>query len=85
MIPGEDAKFSDPVVRMACAGVELPIEFWDGGVRKAKELLCTGDALAATDAHRLGFVNHVIRHDDPESFTQDLTKRIASVRPVACA
>lgn len=81
VIAGEDAKFSDPVVRMACVGVELPIEFWDVGVRKAKELLFTGDALAAADAHRLGFVNHVIPNDNLETFTHDLAKRIATMPP----
>lgn len=83
VIASDDAKYSDPVVRMACVGVELPIEFWDVGVRKAKELLFTGDPLSAADAHRLGFVNHVVPRDELETFGMAMANKIAAMPPVA--
>lgn len=83
VIASDDAKFADPVVRMACVGVELPVEFWDVGVRKAKELLFTGDALSALDAHRLGFVNHVVPQKELEVFGLAMASKIAAMPPVA--
>ena len=83
VIASDDAKFADPVVRMACVGVELPVEFWDVGVRKAKELLFTGDALSAADAHRLGFVNHVVAREELENFGLAMATKIAAMPPVA--
>ncbi|MBI4589865.1 MAG: hypothetical protein HY725_13590 [Candidatus Rokubacteria bacterium] len=46
----ETAKFSSPVVLMALAGVQLLVEPWEVGARKAKELLLTGEALSAEEA-----------------------------------
>lgn len=83
VIAADDAQFADPVVRMACVGVELPVEFWDVGVRKAKELLFTGDPLPANDAHRLGFVNHVVARAELESFGLAMAAKIAAMPPVA--
>lgn len=83
VIASEDAKFSDPVVRMAAVGVELPVEFWDVGVRKAKELLFTGDPLPAADAHRLGFVNHVVPVAELQSFGMAMATKISAMPPVA--
>lgn len=83
VIAADDAKFSDPVVRMASVGVELPVEFWDVGVRKAKELLFTGDPLPANDAYRLGFVNHVVPRAELETFGLAMAAKIAAMPPVA--
>lgn len=82
VVAGSNATFSNPVLRMASLGVELPVEFWDVGVRKAKELLFTGDRLSASDAHRLGFVNHVVENDELETFTRGLAEKIAKMPPV---
>lgn len=82
IVAADNAKFSNPVVRMACVGVELPVEFWDVGVRKAKELLFTGEALGAEEALRLGFVNRVAGVDDLETETVELAAKIASMPPV---
>jgi len=83
VIASDDARFADPVVRMGSLGVELPVEFWDVGVRKAKELLFTGDPLPALDAHRLGFVNHVVPRDELESFGMAMATKISAMPPVA--
>ena len=50
----ETARFSNPVLQMALAGVQLLVEPWEIGARKAKELLWTAEALTAEDAQRLG-------------------------------
>jgi enoyl-CoA hydratase len=83
VIASDDAKFADPVVRMGSLGLELPVEFWDVGVRKAKELLFTGDSLSAADAHRLGFVNHVVPVAELHTFGFAMAARIAAMPPVA--
>lgn len=83
IVAGAGAKFSDPVVRMACVGMEIPVEFWDVGVRKAKELMFTGDKLSAQEGKALGFVNQVVPDDELEAFTLAMAERIAKAPPVA--
>ena len=39
IVAAEDAKFSNPVLRMTGAAVELLVEPWELGIRKAKEFL----------------------------------------------
>lgn len=83
IVASEDAQFSNPVLRMAASGVELLIEPWEVGVRKAKELLFTGDFIDAREAHRLGMVNRVVPRDKLEDEVMELAKRIALMPPVA--
>jgi hypothetical protein len=47
IVAADDAVFANPVLRMTGAGVELLVEPWELGLRKAKEFLWTGDALDA--------------------------------------
>lgn len=79
----ESARFSNPVVAMALAGVQLLIEPWEIGARKAKELLFTAEALDAAEAHRLGLVNRVVPADRLEDEVSALAERIASLPPFA--
>lgn len=83
IIAADNAVFRDPVARMACCGLEIPVEFWDVGVRKAKELLFTGDALSAEEGKQLGFVNQVVPLDELETYTMAMAGRISTVPPVA--
>ena len=78
IVAGQGARFSDPVARMACVGVEIPVEFWGVGVgvRKGKELLFTGDRLTAEEGKALGFVNQVVQDDQLEAFTLAMAERI---------
>lgn len=78
IIASEDATFTDPTVAFGVNGVEYFAHPWELGVRKAKELLFTGDPVTATEAHQLGMVNHVVPRDELESFTLALAERIAS-------
>ena len=60
IVAADDATFSNPVLRMTGAGVELLVEPWELGIRKAKEFLWTGETIDAQEAWRLGLVNRVV-------------------------
>ncbi|MCF8534491.1 MAG: enoyl-CoA hydratase [Reyranella sp.] len=77
IIAGEDATFADNTVSMGMTGVEYFGHPWELGPRKAKELLFTSDWLPASEAHRLGMVNHVVPNATLSAFTLDLARRIA--------
>jgi enoyl-CoA hydratase/carnithine racemase len=53
------------------------------GLPKAMELLLTGDAVTAEEAHRLGLVNRVVSHHTLMEETLRFAKRIASKPPLA--
>ena len=79
----ETAKFSNPVLLMALAGVQLLVEPWELGARKAKELLFTGEVLSAEEAHRLGLVNRVVPEGRLADEVMALARRIAQLSPFA--
>ncbi|MCG2634549.1 MAG: enoyl-CoA hydratase [Gammaproteobacteria bacterium] len=82
IIAADNARFANPVARMACVGAEIPVEFWDLGVRKAKELLFTGNKIEADEAKTLGMVNQVVPLDELDEFTTAMANKIAQVPPV---
>lgn len=77
IVAADDATFSDPVVALGCNGHEYFVHPWELGIRKAKELLFTGEAITADEAHRLGMVNHVVARGELADFTLRLAERIA--------
>jgi enoyl-CoA hydratase len=77
IIAAQDALFSDPVVAFGVNGVEYFAHPWEVGARKAKEMLFTGDAISAREAHELGMVNHVVPNESLAEFTLDMAARIA--------
>lgn len=77
IIASEDATFSDPVVAFGVNGVEYFAHPWEVGVRKAKEMLFTGEAVSAVEAKSLGMVNHVVPREDLTRFTTDMAEHIA--------
>ncbi len=81
IVASEDATFSDPVVDLGISGVEYFGHPWEVGARKAKEMLFTGEAITAHDAHRLGMVNHVVPRDELQARVLELAERIAA-RPL---
>ncbi len=85
IVAAEDAVFSNPVLRMMGAGVELLVEPWELGARKAKEFLWTGDAIDAREAWRLGLVNRVVPRARLAAETLALARRIALVPPVTAS
>lgn len=82
IVAADDAIFQNPVLRMTGAAVELLVEPWELGIRKAKEFLFTGDELDAETARALGMVNQVVPADALESETMQLAARIAAMPTV---
>jgi enoyl-CoA hydratase len=82
IVASDDAVFSNPVLRLTGAGVELLVEPWEIGIRKAKEFLLTGETIDAQEAWRLGLVNRVVPRDELEERTRELAEKVALVPPV---
>lgn len=81
IIAAEDARFSDPVVRMGIGGVEYQGHGWEWGARKAKEMLFTAGWMNAEEAHRLGMVNRIVPRDQLDVATFALAGEIAQMHP----
>ena len=79
IVAADDATFSNPVLRMTGAGVELLVEPWELGMRKAKEFLLTGDKIDAQEAWRLGLVNRVVPRDSLMAETRAMADKVALV------
>jgi enoyl-CoA hydratase len=79
IVASERARFADTHARLdvvAAWGLTalLPCAV---GVRKAAELSITGNFVGATEALRIGLVNHVVPHDELVPFTRALVGEIA--------
>jgi enoyl-CoA hydratase len=81
IVAAEDAVFVDNTVSLGVNGCEFFMHVWELGLRKAKEMLFTGDSVDAHEAWRLGMVNHVVPRSELEAFTLRLAERIAA-KPV---
>jgi enoyl-CoA hydratase len=77
VVAADDAMFLDNTVSMGVGGAEFFAHPWELGVRKAKEMLFTADWVGATDAMRLGMVNHVVPLAELGDFTLALANKIA--------
>ena len=82
VVAADDASFANPVARMSGMGVELLLEPWDLGIRKAKEFLWTGEPLGAADAAAAGMVNRVVPRAELADAARALAETIALVPPV---
>lgn len=82
LICSSDAFFSDPVAQtMAAAGTEVLVHPWVLGLRKAKELLFTGDRLSASEALRVGMANAVVPKETLAAEAMNVAQRIAKAPP----
>jgi enoyl-CoA hydratase len=77
IIASDDAEFIDHTLELGVCGAEYFAHPFELGVRKAKEWLFTADWLSASEAHRLGMVNHVVPRASLTEFTMALAQRIA--------
>ncbi len=77
IVAAEDATFIDLTVDFGVNGVEWFAHPWELGIRKAKEMLFTGEPVTAAEAYNLGMINHVVPRDRLSDFTLDLAKKIA--------
>lgn len=84
-IVSEDAKLSDQhanrgLVPAGGATQRLPRQI---GIRKAKELLFTGDRIAPAEAERLGLINKAVPADKLEEATNELVQNLLKKSPMA--
>jgi enoyl-CoA hydratase len=80
IVAADDTRFADVVgSRLGMCGVEYFAHPWEFGPRKAKELLLTGDAIDAHEAHALGMVSKVFPADELADSTVAFARRIAGL------
>jgi enoyl-CoA hydratase/carnithine racemase len=82
IVAADDAKFSNPVLRMSGVGVELLVEPWELGARKAKEFLFCALTLDGAEAERAGLVNRVVPRADLLATAQEMAAQAALVPPI---
>ncbi|MGO9876101.1 MAG: enoyl-CoA hydratase [Acidimicrobiia bacterium] len=79
IVAADDARFSNPVLRMSGVGVELLIEPWELGPRKAKEFLFCAETFSASEAERYGLVNRVVPRAELAAAANEMAAKIALV------
>jgi len=80
-VAADDAYFGYVDIRFGSGVVSMFLP-WVVGVRKAKELLFTGeDRIPADEALRIGLVNRVVAPDDLDDATLELANEIAKNEP----
>ncbi|MDH6291337.1 enoyl-CoA hydratase [Rhodococcus opacus] len=80
IVASEDTVFADVVgTRLGMCGVEYFAHPWEFGPRKTKELMLTGDAIDAEEAHRLGMVTKIFPTEDLDQKTLEFARRIAAL------
>jgi enoyl-CoA hydratase len=78
IVAAEGTVFADVVgTRLGMCGLEYFGHPWEFGVRRAKELLLTGDSIDADEAYRLGMVSKVFAAEDLPALTLGYARRIA--------
>jgi len=82
IVAADDARFSNPVLRMSGVGVELLVEPWELGPRKAKEFLFCAQTLGAEEAERHGLVNRVVPRADLAAAAREMAEQVALVPPL---
>jgi enoyl-CoA hydratase/carnithine racemase len=77
-IAAKNAKFGEPEIRFSTSppAVIMP---WIVGLKKARELLYTGDMIDADEALRIGMINRVVPDEELEERTFKLARRMAAI------
>ena len=84
VVATDDARIGHPVVRNL--GVPATNAYpYLVGLRRAKELVLTGDLLTGTEAAAIGLINRAVAPDDLESVVLELAARIARTPKVLLA
>ncbi|WP_216894210.1 enoyl-CoA hydratase [Nocardia alni] len=85
IVGAEGTTFADPVgVRLGMCGMEYFAHPWEFGIRRAKELLLTGDSIGIDEAHRIGMVSRIFPADELAERTLDFARTVAA-RPTVAA
>lgn len=74
----ETAMFGEPEIRFS-ASPPVVVMPWLIGLKKARELLYTGDLIDAEEALRVGMVNHVVADEALEDTTLKYARRAAKI------
>src|SRR3954464_5116766 len=77
VVAADNATFADPVVAFGVNAVEYFGHVHELGVRRAKEMLFTGEPVTAAEAMQLGMVNRCVPLDLLEQQTLGLADKIA--------
>ena len=67
---------------MSGVGVELLVEPWELGPRKAKEFLFCAQEFSAVEAERYGLVNRVVPRAELHKAAQEFAEQVALVPPL---
>ena len=81
----DTARFADPHVKVGVVAGDGGAVIWPQlvGYARAKEYLMTGDPLAASEAERIGLINHVIPDADLDARVQSFAQKLANGAPQA--
>ncbi len=83
VVAGEKAKFGQPEIQVGVlppiAALIMPRII---GLKKALELIVTGDIIGAEEAKTLGLVNHVVPTEELEAKTQELIAKLTALSPI---
>ena len=85
IVAADNATFSNPVARMSGVGVELLIEPWEMGPRRAKEFMLCATTLDAEEARRVGLVNRVVPLDQLGAEARAMADAVALVPAITAA
>ena len=85
IVAADDVRIADPHVRVGLVAGDGGAVIWPLvlGPALAKEYLLTGRPLAATEAARLGLVNHVVPQAELQQRALELAREIAANPPLA--
>ncbi|KTE26382.1 MULTISPECIES: enoyl-CoA hydratase [unclassified Sphingopyxis] len=82
IVASDDAYFADPVVHsLGAASVEILVHPWVMGLRRAKEMLFTGERMTAAEANAIGLVNRIAPVAELDNAAMALALRIAEAPP----
>jgi enoyl-CoA hydratase/carnithine racemase len=83
-VAAEDAKFGTTAINVGliCLGPAAPLAR-NVGLKKALEMVLTGDMITAAEAQRLGLVNKVVPPEKLEEATLELAAKLAGKSPLA--
>jgi enoyl-CoA hydratase len=77
-IAGDAATFGEPEIRFS-SGSEFPLLPWVVGIKRAKELILTGDTIDAQAAEAIGIVQRVVPMDRLDEEVGTLARKLANV------
>jgi enoyl-CoA hydratase len=85
VLASDDAYFYDPLPRMGGVGLEVLVEPWDIGFRRAKRYLFTGERIPAAVALELGMITDLTTRERLVEDAHALADRVAAMPPVTLA